>query len=41
MRFFKFYKMHVQHMLREANLSNQVKMAKPKTHVPINKKYSL
>jgi len=38
MRSFKFYKMLVQHMLRETNFSNQVKMAKPKTHAPINKK---
>ena len=28
MRLFKFYEIHVQHMLRETDLSNQVKIVK-------------
>ena len=34
MRLFKFYKMHVELMLRETHLSNEEIYAKPKTHVP-------
>jgi len=41
MRRLKCHKMHMQHMLRETDLSNQVKLSKPKTLVPINKKSSL